>query len=186
MEADERLVEYYQQGEENAFTELVRRYQKPIFFLALKLVKNPDIADEITQRTFINVFQGISGFRKKSKFKTWLYKITINLCRNYFRRNKNNRSVSIEDAEPLPANNPDPIQTMRGKEISAFLRRTIDDLPEQQKRVLILKVYHDLTFLEAAEVLNLSVGGVKANFHQGIKKIKAAVLNNKDFFKEND
>jgi len=184
MVSDESLIERYKDGDESAFNELIRRYQKSIYFLSLRMVKDHEKADEITQRTFINVFRGITGFRKKSSFKTWIYQVTINLCRNYLRNDKANISEPIEMASNIPGKSPDPVKAIFNQEIKNFLQTAIDNLSERQRTTLILKVYHEFTFLEIAQSLNCSVGTAKANFHQAIKKLRNFVKNNENFFKE--
>ena len=139
MVSDESLIQRYKDGDESAFNELIRRYQKSIYFLSLRMVKDHEKADEITQRTFINVFRGITGFRKKSSFKTWIYQVTINLCRNYLRNDKANISEPIEMASNIPGKSPDPVKAIFNQEIKNFLQTAIDNLLTQfgNSRILL-------------------------------------------------
>jgi len=95
---DTRLVERFRQGERVAFEQLVRKYQKPIYFFILRHVPDADEAQELTQRAFIKAFGGLAGFRGQAAFRSWLYRIAVNLALNHIRdQSKFARDVELEE-----------------------------------------------------------------------------------------
>src|SRR5262249_4187292 len=130
-----------------SFEQLVRKHQEMVYALGYRFFGNHDDAAEIVQRTFIRVYQKLSSFRGASRFRTWLYQIALNLCRN-FRRDEGrhtNRKTEITDHEEHLAmqEHQDPTEV---QEERLMLRRAIDSLPPMQKSVVLLRVYDELPF----------------------------------------
>jgi RNA polymerase sigma-70 factor (ECF subfamily) len=144
MEGEDRLVERAQHGEEGAFEELVKRYQAPLYYIALRFVRS---------------------------FKTWLYRIAINLCKNYLRdRAKKGFENSGEIDLPSHAN---PLQELINHEDQRRMVQAWRQLPERQQLTVTLKIQEGMKYQEIADVLECSLGAVKANFHHACKKLKA-------------
>ena len=171
MGGEDRLVERAQHGEKGAFEELVRQYQAPLYYLALRIVRDEQAAADLTQTTFLRVYQNLWGFRQRSSLKTWLYRITINLCKNYLRdRAKKGLETSGEIDPPSHAN---PLQELIKHEDQRRMVQAWGRLPERQKLTVTLKIQEGMKYHEIAEVLGCTVGAVKANFHHACKKLKA-------------
>jgi RNA polymerase sigma-70 factor (ECF subfamily) len=171
MEGEDRLVERAQHGEERAFEELVKHYQAPLYYIALRFVRDEQAAADLTQTTFLRVFQGLGGFRQRSSFKTWLYRIAINLCKNYLRdRAKKGFENSGEIDLPSHAN---PLQELINHEDQRRMVQAWRQLPERQQLTVTLKIQEGMKYQEIADVLECSLGAVKANFHHACKKLKA-------------
>lgn len=169
---DERLLSLAIDGNERAFTELVERHQKPLYdFVWRQLESHADTAD-ICQKAFIQVFLKARDYRGEAKFRTWLFQIAINLCKNLYRSRDRQRidDVEIEQAEECQA-----INQIEVTQNQRMLREAISRLPEKQRITMELKLFRDFTFAEIAETQQCSVGGAKANYHHALEAIKKAL-----------
>jgi RNA polymerase sigma-70 factor (ECF subfamily) len=95
MISDFDLLDRFEEGDRGALEEIVSRYQKPIYFFILRKVWNEADAADLSQKTFVNAFRNIHSFDRRSNFKTWLYRIAINVCKNHFRDDPRRREVNI-------------------------------------------------------------------------------------------
>jgi len=178
MEGENRLVERALHGEEGAFEEMVRQYQAPLYYLALRFVRDEQAAADLIQTTFLRVFQGLPGFRQRSSLKTWLYRITINLCKNFLRdRAQKGLENSSEIDPPSPSN---PLLELIEHEEQRHMVQAWQQLPERQRLTVTLKIQEGMKYHEIAEVLECSVGAVKANFHHACKKLKSILQEERD------
>jgi RNA polymerase sigma-70 factor (ECF subfamily) len=167
---DHALVERALDGDAGAFEELVRAYQAPIYYLALRYVRDEGAAADLAQTTFLKAFQGLRGFRHGSSVKTWLYRIVINLCKNYLRDRGRKREDSLGEMDPPSTANP--LQELIAHEDQRLLVQAWGRLPERQRLTVMLKVNEGMKYREIAEVLGCSVGTVKANFHHACTRLK--------------
>jgi RNA polymerase sigma-70 factor (ECF subfamily) len=168
---DDQLVELVKNGDSRAFEELVVRHQKAMYYFVLRLVKNPMDAEDTVQKIFLLAFKNIRGFRLESSFKTWLYRIGINQCHNFFRENKRREYTPIEDTV-LADTRTDQEENVSDKEMTAYLHKAVERLPNKQKMVVVLRVFQDLSFEEIGRTLQIHPNSAKVNFHYAIKKIK--------------
>jgi RNA polymerase sigma-70 factor (ECF subfamily) len=166
---DRELVAACQRGEREAFDELMERYQRDIYRLCFRYVGNPEDAGDMAQETFIRAYKAIGRFRGQSAFSTWLYRIAVNACLNF-------RSARRPAAAELPAELPDrgesTLVRLEEEERSREVRRAVSELPDRQRATLILKVFHELTHQEVAEILGSSVGTVKANLFHALANLR--------------
>ena len=178
MEGEDRLVERAQHGEEEAFEELVKHYQAPLYYLALRFVRDEHAAADLTQTAFLRAYQGLAGFRRRSSLKTWLYRIAINLCKNHLRdRARRGLETSAEIDPPSHAN---PLQELIKHEGQQSLLQAWYKLPEKQQLTVTLKIQEGLKYREIAEILGCTVGAVKANFHHACTKLKDILQEGRD------
>jgi RNA polymerase sigma-70 factor, ECF subfamily len=168
---DDQLVERVKGGDSRAFEELVLRYQKGIYYFVLRMLKNPLDAEDAVQKIFLLAYKNIDGFRLDSTFKTWLYRIGINQCHNFFRQNKNREFASIEDF-PIADLQADQEGDLAEKERIIALRKAVERLPHKQKMVVTLRIYQELSFEEIGEVLKIRANSAKVNFHHAMEKLK--------------
>lgn len=169
---EEELIERLKNGDESAFAELVHTHEKLVFNLALRYVKNYDDASDITQAVFITVYRSIGGFKGKSKLSTWLYRITVNECVDYSRRNKlyHARTLPLDQLNgegesteiPLPDQSYDPDVCYEKRELQNTIRHAVESLPPVSREIIILRDVHDLSYAEIAEVLNVELGTVRS------------------------
>ncbi len=168
---DDQLVERVKNGDSLAFEELVFRYQKPIYYFVLRMLKSPLDAEDAVQKIFLLAYQNIKGFRADSTFKTWLYRIGINQCNNFFRKNKNREFISVDEI-PVADFSADQEGDLSEKEILSSLRKAVDRLPYKQRMVVSLRIYQDLSFDEIGKTLDIRANSAKVNFHHAMEKLK--------------
>lgn len=168
---DAELVQAFSGGNEQAFKELVRRHQAPLYRFVWRQVRNQTEAADLCQEIFVKLFLKAGSFRGDSSFRTWLYQIAINQCRNHFRSRGRERleDVEIETLPPAdcPAN--DAAQTAQE---ARQMRGAVDALPPKQRHTLELRFYQDCTFAEIAEIMSCPVGTAKANYHHAITSLR--------------
>jgi RNA polymerase sigma-70 factor, ECF subfamily len=168
---DDQLVERVKNGDSRAFEELVVRHQKSMYYFVLRILKNPLDAEDTVQRIFLLAYQNIKGFRSDATFKTWIYRIGINQCHNYFRQNKNREFISVDDI-PVTDSKPDPEGDFSDRERLSHLQKAVDRLPYKQKMVVTLRIYQELNFEEIGKTLNISANSAKVNFHHALERLK--------------
>jgi RNA polymerase sigma-70 factor (ECF subfamily) len=170
--SDADLVERARAGTRSAFETLVRRYQRPLYFLCLRYVRDHDAASDLAQRTFIKALEKMDELRDARIFKSWLFRIGANLALNHLRDNArfvDEEAQSAEDAEPL---SPEPDAQLEAAEDAVALRRAVAELPTKQRMTLELRVFEDLPFKDIAEALETTEGAAKVNFHYAVRKLK--------------
>ena len=165
---DNQLLEQYISGDDKALTYLVERYQKELYGFIYRQVKNHADSADLTQKVFVNLFLKAEQFSGKSSFKTWLYQIAINQCKNHFRSNDRQRIDDVEvDDLPLVADD-NHVSSLQSAEQQRILRNAVDQLPSKQQMTVKLRLYQDCTFAEIAEIMAASVGTAKAHYHQAV------------------
>ena len=179
---DLAFVERFKAGERRAFDEIVRRYQRPIYYLAMRYLKNDADAADIAQKTFVRAYKAVDSFQGKSAFRTWLYRIAINLSLNHIRDNKRERATDISD-DALSQSAVGMRRIVEGERSSA-LREAIEELPPKQRLVLELRVYDELTFKEVAELASCTENAAKVNFHHAVKRLRSLMADRRDLAKE--
>lgn len=168
--ADEQLIDLSLAGTVAAFEELVKRHQRQIYALALKMVKNHDDASDIAQDVFLKAYEVLGTFQKKSSFHTWLYRIAVNFCINHLRRDKAKYHVELEPQHAVET--PMMLENMDSTEIQDELQQAIDNLPEKQQTTVLLRVCDGLPYKEIAQILGCSIGTVKANYFHAVKNLR--------------
>ncbi|MEW6002223.1 MAG: RNA polymerase sigma factor [Nitrospirota bacterium] len=168
MDEDLRLIEKYCSGNEEALEELVLKYQKQVYGLIYRMTNDIEEAKDLTQKTFLNVIKGIKDFRRESSFKTWLYRIAINVGLNH----RKSRHEEVELEELLKGDQPGALSRIIEKERRIYIRKSLAEIPERQRLALLLRVYEGLSLSETAQVMGCSEGAVKANYHNAVKRLK--------------
>lgn len=170
---DITLVNRFRQGDERAFNEIVHRYKKQIYYTIFRMVRNSDDAMDLAQDTFVRAYKAIAEFNCDSSLYTWLYRIAVNLSINYMNRNKTKDWQSLDDVvKPLRSPTANPGRAIEEKELNIALRKAIQQLPEKQRAIFVLRFYQDLSHKEIAAILDRSEGSVKANYFHAIQKLK--------------
>jgi RNA polymerase sigma-70 factor, ECF subfamily len=170
-EDDAALVPRLRAGDRAAFDALVRRYQRPVFRLALRYVKSDADAADVVQRTFVRAWKALPRFRGDASLRTWLYRIAINQSLNHLRDHRREQATDLAD-DALSTRATGPTRIIEG-ERSARVRAAIESLPPKQRLVLELRIYDDLSFREVAAVAECSENAAKVNFHHAVKKLRA-------------
>lgn len=169
---DKRLLSLFINGDESALTQLVERYQKELYGFIFRQVRNHADAADITQKVFVNVFLKAEQFNGNSSFKTWLYQIAINQCKNHFRSNDRRRidDVDIEGLAQMICG--DFESDLETAELQRILREAVEQLPSKQRMTVRLRLYQECTFAEIAEIMAASVGTAKAHYHQAVTSLR--------------
>lgn len=173
-DVDALLVERFRRGDGAAFEELVRRYRRNIWQLALRYLRDEHEAEDVAQRAFVRAFEKLSLFRGDSSFRTWLYRITVNLSLNHLRDHAREKPQPIADdaltVEPAEAAGGTSAADARRR--AARLREAITRLPPKQRMVVELRIFEELPFRDVAAVAECSEDSAKANFHHALKRLQ--------------
>ena len=171
---DLELIEDFKNGKQDAFEELISRYEEKAYKLANRFTRNPEDAEEVLQDVFTTVYRKIDGFEGKSSFSSWLYRVTVNAGLMKLRKRKQNRCVHLEDVIP-EIDSSLLIKTPEGtnvdekvflSEMRCALHNAIQELPEEYRSVYLLRDVDGLTSREVAQVLEVSVPAVKSRLHR--------------------
>ena len=168
---DLALVAEAKAGSYEAFEELVNRYENKIYRLGVNITGNSEDAEDVLQEAFLKAFQHLAEFREDSRFYTWLVRIAVNEALMKLRKIRSNRTVPLEDeigedGDPIPREladwKPNPEQIFAQEEIESILREAAQKLPASYRTVFLLRDMEELSTAEAASVLGLTEGTVKA------------------------
>jgi len=176
----ECLVEKSQNGDNHAFGKLVGLWFKRIYNVAFKYFVDHDLAMEVTQRTFIAVYNNLDGLKDVKSFKYWLYKVAINQCHEEDRRQKKKTWFSIfqsDDVKRMEEIHFQPEKEFQRKETEEIMTNILKTLPEEQKVVIIMKEYEGMKFREIAEALGISENTAKSRLYYGLKSLKKTIEN---------
>lgn len=170
--SDERLVEAFQAGDLAAFDLLVLRWERKIQGTVYRVLGTEEDARDITQEAFLKAFRSLRGFKGQARFSSWLYQIALNLCRDRLRRRRGKAFVSLDSLEedgglPAPAGLSPYDQAERGA-LRGLVREALAELPDEQREVIVLKEYQELTFVEIAEILDVPLSTVKTRLYRGL------------------
>lgn len=176
---DSILVERFRHGDEGAFNQLVERHKREAYFIALRLTGSHEDARDLAQDAFIRCYQSLENFRGECSFRTWLYRITINLSLNYLKSPRVSRRVEFPKGEIDAARNgdngTDPTESLIRRQRTELLKGAIAQLPAKQKQTLLLKVYGELKYEEISEIMRCPVGTAKANFYHAVKRLRELI-----------
>jgi RNA polymerase sigma-70 factor (ECF subfamily) len=169
--ADDHLVKQAKQGDVDAFTELVRRFQERIYHTILSLTRNQQDANDLAQETFMHAYRSLRNFKQRSTFYTWIYRIAVNLTLNFLKRRKRDekREVHVEDYSidvKSAASSLSPERSSMKKELSEKLKEAIDSLPLTYRTSFVLVVFQGMTHSQAAKVLRCSENTVSWRMHK--------------------
>lgn len=169
---DKRLLDDFLAGDEAALTALVEYYQKELYAFIYRQVGNAADAADLAQKVFVNVFLKADQFNGDSSFKTWLYQIAINQCKNHYRSKDRQRIDDVEiDDLSLASTASSSEDEVAIDEERRLLRESIDRLPDKQQLTVRLRLYQECTFTEIAEIMSSSTGTAKAHYHQAVRSL---------------
>jgi RNA polymerase sigma-70 factor, ECF subfamily len=175
---DEELVARSMGGDLDSFNQLVLRWERPIYALAYRVIGREEDARDVAQETFLRAFRALKGFKGQAKFSSWLYRITLNLCRDWMRRERRTpvsqppEGVDIIEmaGEGTPSESIEDLVSRH--ELGRVVGKAMALLPEEQRTAIILKEYHGLTFQEIADLLDCPLSTVKTRLYQGLSVLR--------------
>ncbi len=177
--SDKELVKHCQ-ADPAAFEELVRRFKRPIYAYARSAIGSPQDAEEVAQDVFVKVYRAAHRFNPKYSFKTWLYTIASNTCKNKLRsrsRHKAKLSLDHEDSPVVTlSHEADPLDAYERNVAIAEVRDAINSLPPKYRQVLHLRYVEGLQYKEISKALGLSLGNVEARIFRGKERIRQRLL----------
>jgi RNA polymerase sigma-70 factor (ECF subfamily) len=193
--SDEALMARFQDGDRSAFTALVRRHQGKLYNFTLRTLRSPQLAEDVTQETFVRVVHRSADFRGSSKFSTWLHAIARNLCIDELRKAKHRRHASLDQpahgsadedggrplGEEIAGKGQDPDRATGGNELKDRIARAVDLLPDDQREVFILREVSNLPFAEIAEIVKVPEPTVKSRMRYALERLQAALAEYEEF-----
>ena len=175
---DEELVALSIGGDVESFNQLVVRWERPIYALAYRVIGREEEARDVVQETFLRAFRGIGNFRGQAKFSSWVYRIALNLCRDWIRRERRTPILPAPEgvdvielaAEQGPAESIEDL--VARNDMSQVVADLMTRLPEEQRTAIILKEYHGMTFQEIADLQGVPLSTVKTRLYQGLSVLR--------------
>lgn len=183
MMHSDALIARAREGDKGAQGRLVQLWYKRIYNFGYKFFFDHDLAMEVAQKTFISMYSHIENLQDLARFRSWMYTIAVNNCREELRKEKTRRSVSLDDLkagegedsyqwEKSGSRHENPERLLRQAELSDLLQGCLMEINEEQREVVIMKEYEGLKFREIAEVLNISENTVKSRMYYGLDSLK--------------
>ena len=179
---ESELIKGIQMADRQAFRTLVESYQKMVVNTCLGIVHNQSDAEDLAQEVFLEVFRNADQFRGDARLSTWLYRIAVNRSLNFMRANRRKRFwQSIEETfsggrnhsrEISENRNDQPDNEIKDQQRRDMLHKAIDNLPERQRIAFTLNKYEDLSYLQVAEIMQLSVASVESLIHRAKKNLQ--------------
>jgi len=182
-ELERSLLRRLRDRDERAFRELLESHRDRVFNITFRMLGNRHEAEDVAQEVFISVFKTIDSFREESKFSTWLYRVTVNHCKNrikYLARRHDKNRDELDDATetdgangaiaaPAPRS---PERALEGVQMEKLLQEAIADLDEEHRAVVILRDVEDLSIEEICKILDIPDGTAKSRLHRARKELR--------------
>lgn len=178
---DEELVKKSLAGHDEAFNILVRRYQNRVFSLVYRIVNIPENTEDVAQDVFITVYRSLASFRGESAFSTWLYRVTVNHCKNRLKYLQRRNFHRAQDLQETPETSfrasvsmalADPEQQFMARELETTIQKELNALDEDYKIILILRDIEHLSYDAISEISGLALGTVKSRLHRARNALK--------------
>ena len=175
---DEELVDRSRGGDVDSFNQLILRWERPIYALAYRVIGREEDARDVCQEAFLRAYRALPGFKGEAKFSSWLYRITLNLCRDWIRRQRRAPVTQMPEETDLleaaaAAGPRESIEDLVARrELSAVVESAMALLPAEQRTAIILKEYHGMTFQEIADLQGCPLSTVKTRLYQGLSVLR--------------
>lgn len=166
------IITAFINGDESAFNKIVRKYQQLIYWQTRRMLGSHLDADEVTQEILIVLYKKLNTFKFNSSLSTWVYKITSNRTLNYIRKQKLRYFIGVDDENVVNiSSDNDIVKETEDKEKLEILENLLQKLPVKQREVFIYRKFDSLSYEEISEITGKSIGGLKANYFNAIKKV---------------
>jgi RNA polymerase sigma-70 factor, ECF subfamily len=176
---EQLLIQRAQKGNQEAFSTLVNEHQRYVYNLALRVLKNEEEALDLAQETFVRAWTALPNFRGQSQLRTWLYRITTNLCYNRLPNLRRSlRELGDDVISEIPETDlalDNPAYELESRELRAYLHKAIDGLSEQYCLLITLRYQDELSYEEIARTLNLPLGTVKTGLFRAKEQLRFAL-----------
>tara|TARA_R110002074_G_scaffold14788_1_gene51020 strand:+ start:121076 stop:121663 length:588 start_codon:yes stop_codon:yes gene_type:complete len=170
---DHQLIENTLQGNTQAFSVLVERYQNFVFTIAVRMLRNREEAEEVAQDSFIKAFEALSTYRGEAKFSSWLYSIVYRKTLDRIRKNNNSRTIELveEITETETEDIENALHFIQIQERNKLIKKGIEQLPEQEVAIITFFYFEELSIKEISEITQLSEDNVKIKLYRSRKKL---------------
>lgn len=187
--SEKTLIKNSQNGDVKAFEELIAAYQKQIYNIAYRLIGNYHDASDMTQETIIKIFRSIGGYRGEAAFSTWIYRITVNTCRDELNRRQRKKETSYDsdDGEvfvEIPDYSSIPENIIEKQRIRQYLEELILSLSPEYRIVMVLREQNGFSYQEISDYLNLSIGTVKSRINRARRSLQRKILQDAEQYPE--
>ncbi|HXG72134.1 MAG TPA: sigma-70 family RNA polymerase sigma factor [Gemmatimonadaceae bacterium] len=185
--SDQQVVVCAQQGREDAYRELISRYERPVFSLVFRMVRDRETAEDLAQETFIKVLNNIDRYRPEFKFSSWLFKIANNITIDHLRRRQLD-TISMEGAPDavtaesaratsiaVASSAPSALEQLESRELGGAIEKAIAKLRPEYRACIILRHVEDYSYDEIAEIVKLPLGTVKTYIHRARQELREAL-----------
>lgn len=176
---EQALIRKAQKGDTDAFADLLALHERFVYNLALRTLRNPEEAEDIAQEAFVRAWQALLSFRHQSSFRTWIYRIVLNLCFNRFPRLRRElNDLAAEDMQDLPETSQtesDPAASLEHRERRALLHREIERLPDSQRLLISLRYQDNMPYEEIASLIGLPLGTVKTGLFRAKERLRQSL-----------
>ncbi len=169
--SEAELIQRAQHGDSDAFAVLVRRHEGLVYGLALRFMGSPVAAEDAAQEALLKAFRLVKGFHGRSRFSTWLYRVTCNVCLTELARRRRRGEVALEPGHLEPAQEPDHGQ----RDMNALVRRCVTRLPDRYATILTLYYLEESTYEDIAEAMDIPMGTLKTWMHRARKQLRDLV-----------
>jgi RNA polymerase sigma-70 factor (ECF subfamily) len=178
MNSSADLVTRACQGDQEAFRLIFERYSRPVISFIYDQVGDRELADELTQETFVRAYRGLKSLRKETKLSTWLFGIAKNVSRESLRaRIRQNQHIDLDDKQVLDLSDQGPVPSSQllDKELNDVVRRSLALLDEDKRLVFTLKIFHQCSYEEIAEITGFSIPKLKTDLHRARAEMRQRV-----------
>lgn len=187
--AERRLIRRLKDRDERAFRELVEEHQDRVFNITYRMLGNREEAEDVAQEVFITVFKSIDSFRGESKFSTWIYRISTNLCKNrlkYLARRQEKAKAefdetvsqrSVEAGLASTTNQANPQRILEGQQLEGLMQEALAELEEEHRILIVLRDLEELNYTEICEITELPEGTVKSRLHRARLALRKKISN---------
>lgn len=174
--SDTQIIERTLGGEPDAFNLLVRRWERQIYGLTLRMLGRDEEAKDATQETFLSAYRNLSKFRGDAKFSSWIYRIALNIC-NTKLRGRSKFAISLDEQREatgfeVAADEDDLGRGIQQEQVTRHVRRALQGLPSEMRQVIIMKEYEGLKFSEIADILGIPISTVKTRMYTGLSQLR--------------
>ena len=163
---------------ETAFKQLLSLYKERLYWHVRKIVVSHDDTDDVLQNTFIKIFKNIDNFKQDSKLYSWMYRIATNESITFINKRAKEKNIDITEYQQKLVSNLDSDNWFTGDEIQLILQKAIATLPQKQQLVFNMKYFDEMKYSQISEILETSVGALKASYHIAVKKIEQFIKDN--------
>jgi RNA polymerase sigma factor (sigma-70 family) len=168
------------QTKEKAFRELISLYKERLYWHIRKIVISHDDTDDVLQNTFIKIYKNIGKFNQESKLYSWMYRIATNEALTFINKRAKERNLDISEMQGQLASNLSSDVYFSVDEIHQIIKKPMDNLPKKQRLVFNMKYFDEIKYDEMSEILETSVGALKASYFHAVKKIENYIKNKTD------